>query len=171
MGKENADMLFGSEVKEREYNLRRAIIIGDNTLYGKEKEARLQKLKSDMWDGEVNLMVEESNPYNRYQFKMQLYQKDLSELGEKEQKLKIDEFRKEFFTKEEIKKLAAVDKQIAQEKQNMERYRLAERNILNLRDIPSEEKAKRIKLLQDEFFSKEAEAFRRREAMRKALEK
>jgi len=171
MGKENADTLFGGEVKEREYSLRRAIIIDDDMLYGKEKEASLQKLKSDMWDGEVSPMVEDSNPYDRYQFKMQLYQKDLSELGEKERKLRIDEFRREFFTKEEIKRLAAVDKQITQEKENMERYRLAESNILNLRDITPEEKAKRIKLLQDKFFGKEAEAFRRREAMRKALEK
>ena len=64
-----------------------------------------------------------------------------------------------------------VDKQITREKQNMERYRAAEQNILNLSDIPQEEKNKRIKSLQDEFFGKEAEAFRRREAMRKGLEK
>jgi hypothetical protein len=37
--------------------------------------------------------------------------------------------------------------------------------------MPQEEKNKRIKSLQDEFFGKEAEAFRRREAMRKALNK
>ena len=106
LGKETADALFGREVKESEYLLRKAIIIGDNTLYGKEKENRLQKLKGDMWDGEVISMVEDSNPYNRYQLKMQLYQKDLSELGEKERKLKVEEFRKEFFSKESNKKVA-----------------------------------------------------------------
>ena len=43
MGKENADTLFGKELKENEYLLRRAIVIGDITLLGKEKENRLQK--------------------------------------------------------------------------------------------------------------------------------
>jgi lipase chaperone LimK len=171
LGKETADALFGREVKESEYLFRKALIIGDNTLYGKEKENRLQKLKGDMWDGEVISMVEDRNPHNRYHFKMQLYQKDMSEMDEKARKLKVEEFRKEFFSKEEIKRLNEVDKQITQEKQTMERHRAAEREILNLKNITQEEKDKRIKALQDKFFGKEAEAFRRREAMRKGLEK
>jgi lipase chaperone LimK len=171
LGKETADALFGSEVKESEYSLRRALIIGDNTLYGKEKESRLQKLKMDMWDGEAVSMPEDSNPLNRYQFKMQLYQKDFSELGKKEREIKTEDFRKEFFTKEQIERLNEVDAQITKEKQDMEHYHAAEQNILNLRDITPEEKDKRIKLLQYKFFGKEAESFRRREAMRKALEK
>jgi lipase chaperone LimK len=171
LGKETADALFGREVKESEYSLRRALIIGDNTLYGKEKESRLQKLNMDMWDGKAVSMPEDNNPINRYQFKMQLYQKDFSELGKKEREIKTEDFRKEYFTKEQIKRLHDVDKQISQEKQNMERYRAAEQNILNLRDITPEEKDKRIKLLQDNFFGKEAEAFRRREAVSKALAK
>lgn len=171
LGKQTADALFGSEVKEREYFLRRSIIIGDNTLYGKEKENSLQKLKSDMWGDEAISMVEDTNRYNRYQLKMQLYQKDFSELSEKEREIRIEEFRKEFFSKDQIKRLHEVDDQIAREKQNMERYRAAEQKILDLKDMPQEEKNKRIKSLQDKFFGKEAEAFRRREAMRKALEK
>jgi lipase chaperone LimK len=171
MGKENADALFGREVKDKEYFIRRGMIIVDNILYGKEKESRLRKLKNDMWNGEAILIGEESNPYNRYQLKLQLYQKDLSELVEAGRKLKIEEFRKEFFSKEQIKRLHDVDDQIAREKQNLERYRAAERKILDLKNVIQEEKDKRIKLLQDEFFGKEADAFRRREVMRKALEK
>ncbi len=171
LGKETADALFGSEVKEREYLLRRSIIIGDNTLYGKEKENSLQKLKSDMWGVEAISMVEDTNRYNRYQLKMQLYQKDFSELSEKEREIKIEEFRKEFFSKDQIKRLHEVDDRIAREKQNMERYRAAEQKILDLKDMPQEKKNKRIKSLQDKFFGKEADAFRRTEAMRKALEK
>lgn len=109
---------------------------------------------------------EDSNPYNRYQLKLLLYQKDLSEMGEKARALKIQEFRKECFSKEQIKRLSEVDDRIAKEKQNMERYRAAEQKILDLKDMPQEEKNKRIKSLQDKFFGKEAEAFRRREAMR-----
>jgi hypothetical protein len=126
LGKETADTLFGNDVKEMEYSFRRAIIIGDNTLYGKEKESRLQKLKADMWDGDALSMLEDNNPLNRYLLKMHLYQKDLSELGEKEREIKIEEFRKEFFTQEQIKRLHEVDAQIAREKQNMERYRATE---------------------------------------------
>ena len=124
-----------------------------------------------MWDGEVISMVEDRNPHNRYHFKMQLYEKDISEMDEKARKYKVEEFRKEFFSKEQIKRLNEVDDQITKEKQDMERYRVAEQKILDLRDMPQEEKNKRIKSLQDEFFGKEAEAFRRREAMRKGLEK
>jgi lipase chaperone LimK len=171
LGKETADALFGKEEKESEYSLRRALIIGDNMLYGKEKESMLQQLKDDMWVGDVISILEDTNPYNRYQLKLQLYRKDLFVLGEKEREIKIEEFRKEIFSKEQIKKLHEVDAQIAREKQNMERYRAVEQDILNLRDITLEEKDKKIKLLQDKFFGKEAEAFRRREAMRNGLEK
>jgi lipase chaperone LimK len=165
MGKENADALFGREVKENEYLLRRAMIIGDNTLYGNEKESRLQKLQSDMWGDKVIFIGEDNNPYNRYQFKLQLYQKDLSELDDREYKLKIEKFRREFFSQEQIKRLHEVDEQFAREKEKMERYRAAEKKILNAQNMMQEEKDKRIKALQDKFFGKDAEAFRRREIM------
>jgi len=165
IGQENADVLFGSEVKENEYLLRRAMIIGDSTLYGKEKESRLQKLKQDMWDNKVISVGEDNNPYNRYQLKLQLYQKDLSELGDKEFKTKIEVFRKEFFSKEQIKRLHEVDDQIAREKENVERYRAAEKRILNSKDMTQEEKNKKIKALQEKFFGKDADSFRRREIM------
>ena len=171
LGKENADALFGMDVKEREYLLRRSLIIGDNTLYGKEKENRLQELKSDMWSDAVISIGEDNVPYNRYQLKIQLYRKDLAEWGERERKLKIEEFRKEFFSKEQIKRLREVDDQIAKEKTNIERYRASEKNISNLKNMTQEEKDKKIKTLQDEFFGGEADAFRRREAMRKGAEK
>jgi lipase chaperone LimK len=165
MGEENADALFGSEVKENEYLLRRTMILGDNTLYGKEKESQLQKLKTDMWGDNVISIGEDNNPYNRYQLKLQLYQKDLSELDEKEYRNKIEEFRKKIFSKEQIKRLREVDEQIEWEKENMERYRAAEKRILDTKDMTQEEKDKRIKALQEKFFGKDAEAFRRREIM------
>lgn len=171
LGKENADTLFGSEVKENEYRLRMAMIIGDNTLYGKEKETRLQKLKRDMWDDEVISIGEGGNFYNRYQLKLQLYQKDLAELGEKDRKIKIEGFRKEFFSPEQIKRLHEVDEQIAKKKEKMERYRAAEKKILDAKDMTQAEKDKRIKALQDKFFGKDADAFRRREIINKGTEK
>ena len=171
LGKEMADALFGSEVKEREYLLRRAIIIGDNTLYGKEKENSLQELKSGMWDNAEISIGENSNPYNRYQLKLLLYQKDLSELSEGKRTNKIEEFRKEFFSKEQVKRLREVDDQIAKEKENMERYRAAEKKILDSKDMMQEEMDKRIKALQEKFFGKDAEDFRRREIIYKGAER
>ena len=171
LGKETADRLFGMDVKEREYLLRRSLIIGDNSLYGKDKESLLQRLKYDMWDDEVISMGEDTNPYNRYQLKLILYQKDLSEMSKENRQIKTEEFRKEFFSKEQIKRLREVDDQIAKDKEKMERYRAAERKILDSRNITKEEKDKRIKALQDKFFGKEAEAFRRREIIYKGDEK
>ncbi len=68
------------------------------------------------------------------------------------------------------KKLRETDDQIAREKEKLERYRAAEKRILNVKNITQQEKEKKIRLLQDEFFGKEAEAFRRREAIRKGAE-
>jgi lipase chaperone LimK len=171
LGKETADVLFGREVKEKEYLLRRSLIIGDNTLYGKDKESRLQRLKYDMWDDEAISNGADNNPYNRYQFKLILYQKDLSEMSEENRQIKIEEFRREFFSNEQIKRLREADKQITKEKENMERYRAAEKKILDSSNLTEKEKDKRIKALQNKFFGKEAEAFRRREIIYKGVEK
>jgi lipase chaperone LimK len=171
LGKETADRLFGMDVKEREYLLRRSLIIGDNSLYGKDKESRLQRLKYDMWDDEVISIGEDNNPYNQYQLKLLVYQKDLSELDEEKRKIKIAEFRKEFFSAEQVRRLREADEQIAKEKENMERYRAAEKKILDSGNLTKEEKDKRIKALQDKFFGKEAKAFRRREIIYKGDEK
>ena len=169
MGIKTADALFGRDVKEREYLLRKAMIINDQNLFGNEKENRLQKLKADMWTDKDKLPIDDLNPYNRYHLKMQLHQKDLALLDESGRQLKIDEFREEFFSREQIKRLREVDQNIAMENENMERYRSAEQQILALKNITSEGKNKKIKLLQDNFFGKEADAFRRRETMRKGL--
>jgi hypothetical protein len=64
-----------------------------------------------------------------------------------------------------MKKLAAVDDRISEEQEMLKRYRMAEREILLKKYITQGEKNKRITALQDEFFGRDAEAFRRREAM------
>ena len=48
-GSENADALFGPIVKLEEYPIRRRMIVGDQDLYGAEKEKKLNDLKKDMW--------------------------------------------------------------------------------------------------------------------------
>ncbi len=171
LGDKTADALFGQDVKAMEYFYRKAMITGDQNLYGKEKEGRLLKLKSDMWANTAEMPIDDSNPYNRYQLKIQLYHKDLAMLDESGRQYKMDEFRKEFFSEDQIKKLREVDSRLAGERENLERYRLNEQKILDSKNMAQDEKTKKIKSLQDQFFGKEAEAFQRREAMRKALEK
>ncbi len=166
LGKETADALYGSEVKEREYILRKAIIISDRTMYGKEKETRLLMLKRDMWDDRDAPIDTEGNPFNRYQLKIQLYEKDISEMDEKARDRMIQEFREKFFSREQIKRLNEVDEKIAREKKKMDQYRAAERKILESTVITQQEKKKRIESLQQDFFGKDVGAFRRSEAMR-----
>jgi hypothetical protein len=48
----------------------------------------------------------------------------------------------------------------------MDQYRTAERKILKSTGVTQKEKEERIESLQEDFFGKDAEAFRRREAMR-----
>jgi len=171
MGKETADALFGPEVKEKEYFLRREMMIVGSTRYGKEKESQLRKLKADMWEGEAIPVGEDDNPYNQYQLKLQLYSKDLAELGEKERGSRIEEFRKEFFTTEQIKKLHDADAQVVAENDNLRRYRIAEKKIRDSQELSQAQRDQKIKALQDEYFGPEADAFRRAEAIQKGLEK
>jgi lipase chaperone LimK len=166
LGRATADALYGSEVKEREYILRKAIIIGDGSLYGKEKETRLLALKRDMWNERDAPIDTDENPYNRYQLKIQLYEKDLSEMDGNAYDHMIQRFRGEFFSREQVRRLKEIDEQIAREKKKMDQYRTAERKILKSTGVTQKEKEERIESLQEDFFGKDAEAFRRREAMR-----
>jgi len=171
LGRETADALFGKEVKDHEYLLRRLIIIGSPEPYGKEKEQRLQKLKSDMWGDKAISIGEDQEPYNLYELKMQLYARDLSEMSENNRKLKIEEFRKEFFTPEQIDRLHQAEAEVAAEDEILRRYRAEEKKIREADGMPEDQRNQAIKTLQDQYFGSEADAFRRREAIRQSFEK
>jgi len=166
LGKPLTDALFGRDLKKREYSTRRTIIINDQTLYGKEKEKKLEELKIGMW-GEIPIYhIEDSNSFNKYHFKIYLYNKDLSELSKNDRDKKIKDYRKEFFTTQELQKLDEVDTQLAEEMHQLKLYRESETEILNL-SLNQELKDKKIRELQDKFFGSEAEAFRRAESAKK----
>lgn len=171
LGRETADALFGKEVKVHEYLLRRLIIIGSPDRYGKEKEKHLQKLKEDMWGGETVALGENRDPYNLYEQKLQLYARDLSEMNEINRRRKIEEFRKEFFSPEQIDRLQKADAEVAAEEEHLKRYRAEENKILKTTGMPQNQQDDAIKALQDQYFGSEADAFRRREAMLKGTEK
>ncbi len=165
-GDEVADLLFGPRVKSQEYQIRRSSIVRDDDLYGAEKEKRLQELNSQMWDNTGDAITSMQEPYERYQEKLEIYQKDLSELPGSEKEQKVDEFRKEFFTPETIERLEKVDQQLAAEKQTEEKYRQAEQKVKSDPNLTASEKDARIRELQKEYFGEQAEAFRRREAIK-----
>jgi len=176
LGDELADKLFGADVKAKEYAFRRADIVSNKDLYGKEKEDQLKKLDEDMW-GDESKDVEAFKPdtpaaWQRFNEKQEIYKKDLDEISSPEaREEKIKEYRTAFFSPEVVKRLDAVDQQIAGEKQNEAQYRDKEKTIMEDNSITDDQKNQKIKKLQDQMFGKGADAFRRRETMRTDLEK
>jgi len=172
LGVELADKLFGADVKAKEYAFRRADIVGDDTLFGREKEKLLKQLNQDMWGEDADSVEDHPNNYNRYKEKLKIYQKDLDEMASDElRKDKDREFRNEFFTPEVVKRLDDVDRQIAVEKQNELDFREKEKKILADSKLSEEKKQEQVQTLQNEMFGDEADAFRRRETMRIELER
>lgn len=172
-GREVADTLFAGSVKVAEYQLRRNAIISDREAYGAEKENQLKTLNADLWGEDEAREIEASIlPYNRYQEKLILYQRDLSEIASAEKKQdRIRLFREEIFSPQDIRKLEDVDRLMAEERGKEENYAEAEAIIRNNEQLTDEEKKEKIKTLQDETFGNEAEAFRRRQAIREGLGK
>ncbi len=172
LGVELADKLFGADVKSKEYAFRRASIVANDDMYGSDKETQIEKLNQDMWGDEAQDVEKHPNSYNRYQEKIKIYEKDFDEMASEEaREQKIKEFRNEFFSPEVVGRMEAVDQEISQDQQKEENYRQAEQKIMADTEIAPEEKEQRIKSLQQQTFGDEADAFQRRENMRKELER
>lgn len=172
LGTETADALFGPEVKIKEYQVRRGAIVGDKDLYGVEKEKRLASLTTDMWGDEAKAVEEFANPYNRYREKLDIYQKDLSELKTDAEKAARDkEFRQQFFDTEQVKALENVDAQLAAEKKSEESFQAARSQVEKDASLTAAEKEQKIKDMGTKMLGQEgAEALERREAMEKGKE-
>jgi lipase chaperone LimK len=166
-----ADGLYGAEVKSGEYVMRRSIIAQDQDLYGSEKEQHIEQLNREMWGEEAETVNQKPKPYHRYREKLQLYAKDLGELSPEETKEKITEFRHTLFSAETISRLEEVDTQMERENRIEETYFQQESAVLNNPNLSAAEKEETLTSLQDEMFGDQAESFRRREAIRKGLER
>ncbi len=165
-GDEVADLLYGAQVKAKDYQIRRSAIMKNDELYGAEKEKKLQELNSKMWNDSNDPMSAMREPYEQYQEKLEIYQKDLGELAGTAKEKKIDEFRKEFFTPEVIEKLEKVDQKLSAEKDAEEKYRTASQKVISDPNLTTSQKEEKIEELQEQYFGDEAEAFRRREAIK-----
>ncbi len=169
-GKENAAIIFGPSEKAEEYSIRRNMILGDGDMYGFEKERKLSILNEAMWGKEKMPFDENLTPYARYQEKLTLYRKDLSDARPKtESEATLDQFRREIFTPEQLQRMEDVDRSLAKEKNIKEQYYAQEKAIQN-NSLDQETKEHQIRELQDTTFGAEADAFRRRQTMQKALE-
>lgn len=171
LGEEMADGLFGAEVKTREYALRRGSIVADKNMYGKEKENRIENLTSDMWSEDQDQVQSVQPSYNRYREKMEIYSRDLIEMAsDDDRQAAIAEFRKEFFTPDVVARLEETDRQIKSEKTAESQYRQKESEVMASASMGDDEKKEVIEGLQSRYFGDDAEAFRRREAIRKGGE-
>lgn len=174
-GKETADAMWGAEIKVHEYNIRKNSILGDQNLYGADKEKRISNLKEEMWGKEAALIDEPAQNdverYERYQEKQMLYQRDMQEMTESGKQSKIREFRDKYFTSDQVAKLEQVDQEMAEERQKEADYQAREKVILNNPDISDEKKAEAIRELQNSLFGEEADALRRRINIRKQSQK
>lgn len=170
-GRENADALFGASVKAQEYPLRRGAIVSDRDLYGAEKEKKLKELNRAMWGDEANSVEAYAKPYTRYQEKLKIYQKDLSEMKtDNERQDRIRQFRKELFTDDQVKRLDEIDRVIADEQKKEDSYSAQEQRIRSDPNLDGDGKERKIRELQDRTFGDEADAFRRRQAIERGLE-
>jgi lipase chaperone LimK len=157
-------------VKVKEYPIRRGMIIGDQELYGAEKEKKLDNLKKDMWGNEADTIDNDTEPLDRYHEKFKIYQKDMAEMtSDEERQAKIRQFREELFTPEQVRRLDDVDRATADEKKNEEDYFAQENDIKNSNNLDADSKAQKIRDLQDQMFGSEAGAFRRRQVVENEL--
>lgn len=92
-GEENADLLFGGELKTMEYTARRSGILNDRVASGLEKEALLNTLTKDMFGISGDKLDAKKNPYNLFEEKLLVYKNDLDKLDPLEQEKLIKEFR------------------------------------------------------------------------------
>lgn len=171
LGDDLADALYGTEVKSKEYSVRRSVIVADEDLYGIEKEELIEQLNADMWGEEAGLVeTGGKQPYQRYREKINLYSKDFSEISKDEKEEMIFAFRNTFFPEEIVERLENVDAQISAENQQEAAYFQKESEIMMDARLSEEQKSAAIDELQDEIFEQNAESFRRRENIRKGLE-
>ncbi|PKN51359.1 MAG: hypothetical protein CVU55_12020 [Deltaproteobacteria bacterium HGW-Deltaproteobacteria-13] len=165
-GNEVADAMWGAEVMAAEYTIRKNKIKLDQTLYGAEKEKRINELKEEMWGGDAASIEDppQSDPerYSGYQEKQAIYQRDLQELPAERRLEKIKEFRKEYFSTDQIARLEQVDAELEADKKRETDYYAQEKAIMNNPSIADDKKAEALRELQDNTFGEEAEAFRRR---------
>jgi phosphoenolpyruvate-protein kinase (PTS system EI component) len=147
------------------------MILGDNNIYGLEKERKLSILNDVMWGSEMMPFDENLTPYVRYQEKLLIYNNDLAALQTEEEKETLrQQLQRQTLSPEQIQALADAESQAAEGKKIKEQYFAQEKEIMNDPSLDQEGKESKIRDLQDKMFGEEADAFRRAQIMQKTEE-
>ncbi|ABW66169.1 lipase secretion chaperone [Desulfosudis oleivorans] len=173
LGTELADRLFGEQVKEKEYSLRRAAIVSDPDLYAEEKQAAMDRLTQEMW-GEAagtEISLQPPTAYARYQDALAIYQKDLDEIAEEDdRRAAIEDIRNRYLPPDAVERINAMEQQQAEEQQAEEAYFAAEKGIAEDTTLSEDQKAEQIESLRQEMLGDQAGAMKRRQAIENARE-
>ncbi|MFP4040982.1 MAG: lipase secretion chaperone, partial [Desulfosudaceae bacterium] len=169
LGEDLADRLYGDLVKEKEYSLRRAAIVNDDSLYAGEKQERLRQLDQDMWGEEAADTLRADDPYGRYQEALRLHEKDLDQaVSTAERQDRIRSLRDRYFPPETVKKLEDLEERQQAEREKEMDYYEKKRQIAENPDLSAEEKDGQVELLRQDMFGDQAAAMKRRDAIREA---
>lgn len=171
LGRELADRLFGEQVKEKEYSVRRAAIINDNNLYAADKQEQLDRLTQDMWGeaADPETAFQKKVPYERYMDALAIHQKDLEEMAvEADRRAAIDDIRNQYLPPDAVERLKIVEQQQAEQQQREQAYYAAEKQILDDTNLSEGDKTEQIDQLRQEMLGDQAEAMKRRETIEAA---
>ncbi|MEW6077091.1 MAG: lipase secretion chaperone [Thermodesulfobacteriota bacterium] len=171
LGRELADKLFGEQVKEKEYSIRRAAIVNDGTLYAADKQTQLDRLTQDMWgdSADSEAVSQGSDPYEKYQAALAMHQKDLAEItGEAERQAAIDDIRNQYLQPDAVERIKDVERQAAERQQQEQAYFSAEKKISEDTSLSEEAREEQIDQLRQQMLGDQAEAMKRREAIETA---
>lgn len=166
-GIDDAEILFGAEIKAQEYPVRRGAVIYDKNLYGKDKEAQIAELNRDMWGDQATEIENSRKPYIKYQDKLSIYDKDLQEMDEASRSEKIREFREGIFPPDVVERLDKVDKILAAESEQNRAYKSGFEKITGDTSLNETEKQQKIIELQNSIYGDQAESIRQIEDIEK----
>ena len=168
LGEELTKRLYGDEMQKKKYNFKKSAILKSDEL-AQEKERQLRDLRREMQEQGIKREVQQDN-YREYQQKLMLYDKDLAQMSKEERKQKIREIRKETFSQEVVEKMQKVDQQQQRYEKNVQKYRNKKEKIKNNQDLTKQEKKHKLEELRKNLFGDRAEAVKRRENKREALQ-
>lgn len=169
-GEEAADAMFGAEVKNQEYLIKKGDIINNSGLHGNEKEERIRALSQDFWGNEAaEAATYEYNSSVKCDEKMAIYKKDLDEMTPEQRQLEIRHIREDFFPPDIVDNLEKLDRKLDMEKKNETEYREKEKAVMADPSLSPEEKDRKLEDMQKNIFGEDADIFRKKEDVRKAL--
>lgn len=173
-GDNGAQLIFGYEESRVDFQSVYSDFLKETEgMSGDQRIAKFQELRKEHFGDYYDALVEKEPAFNRFEIEMELRQDELTSLPDEQQSGQIREIREQYFGKDGADRMAEVDRQIALEQQREKQYREAEADLLASNPGLSEtEKTAKLNQLRIEYFGKEeAEAYARREAYKKEMEK